>query len=272
MPTLARPDGVELRWEERGEGALVVAAFATLSSPLVFGDLLDLLAEEHRVVTYGPRGAGGSTRSGPCSMETDVADLAALLDMLGGDAILVTTGDGCNRAVRVAARHPELMRAVITPGGNPLGRSVTVGSDSLAGSGAVIAVLVELMRTDYRAALRTAISSANPQLDEAGVRERIDHMVEYSPQDVTLERLLIWIDDVAEEEARAVGDKLWMLEHPNNPWFPQSLAQTTRERLPEAHIELVPDGALSRPDLTADVVRRIVAGETATAGAPGRRV
>ena len=258
MPSLTRPDGVELHWEEQGEGPLVLGTFACLSSPDVFRELLDLLAEEHRVVTYDMRGAGRSTRQGPYDPETDAADLEAVLEELGEPAVIVATGDAFTRSVRVGARRPELVRAIVTPGGNPLGREAAEGSEGLAASESVIQMLVEMMRTDYRAALRTAISSANPQLDDDGVRERVDGMVAYVDQDVTLQRLLNWIRDSAEEEALALGDRLWMLEHPNNPWFPPDIAVRTRERLPEAHIEIVSDGALSRPDFTVDVVREVL--------------
>jgi pimeloyl-ACP methyl ester carboxylesterase len=269
MPRLRRPDGAELHWEERGSGPLVVTAFACLSSPAVFHALIDGLAGSHRAVTYDPRGFGQSTPDGPYDPQTDADDLAALLEELGGDLVVVPTGDACNRAVRVAAAHPELVRAIVTPGGNPLGRGATVGTDALAASDSVIEMLVQTMRTDYRAALRTAIGSANVQLDESAVRERVNEQAAYAPQDVTLARLLSWIDDALPEEGRAVGDKLWMLEHPNNPWFPIEIAERTRALLPEAHVVEVPDGALSRPQLTVEVVSRLTAPQASAA--PGVR-
>jgi hypothetical protein len=68
-----------------------------------------------------------------------------------------------------------------------------------------------------------------------------------------------WIAADSEEAARALGDRLWVLHHPRNPWFPPELAERIPLLLPEAHVEEVADGALSRPDLTAAVVRRITA-------------
>lgn len=258
MPTLAT-SGAEIHWEERGSGPLVVTAFACLSSPPVFAGLLAGLARDHRVVTYDPRGFGRSSPDGPYDPATDAADLRALVEELGEPAVIVATGDGCLRAVRVGAALPELVRAVVTPGGNPLGRSAAVGSEALVGSQSVLDLLVETMRAEYRAGLRMAIGPANPQLDEAGVRERVDEQAAYAPREPALERLRAWIADEATEEARALGGRLWMLEHPNNPWFPLELAKRTRALLPESHVVEVSDGALSRPEFTVDVVRRLAA-------------
>lgn len=258
MPTLARPDGVELRWESRGSGPPVVLVCACMSFPDVFEELVSLIAEDQRIVTYDPRGTGRSTRLGPFEAATDDDDLEALLDETG-PAALVTFGDGCNRGVRVAARRPELVPVVVTPGGNPLGRSVLGRSDGLAASQSVLSALIEMMRTDYRAALRTTISTTNPQMDEDQVRERVDAMADYAPQDATLARLLAWIEDDATEEALAIGDKLWLLHHPHDPWFPLDIVEPTRQALPEAHVEVVDDGPLSRPDIAAALVRRLVA-------------
>ena len=255
MPKLARDHGAEIHWEERGEGPLVVGAFACLAHPSVFRTLLGDLAADHRVVTYDPRGCGESSPGGPYDMATDEADLAALLEELGGDAVLIATGDAANRAVRVAARRPELVRAVVAPGGNPLGRAAFAGSEGYAASDSVIQMTVDLLGTDYRAALRMIVSSTNPQLDEDGVRERVDLQAAYSDQDVTLARLRAWIGDAAPDEALAIGGRLWILEHPFNPWFPLDMIENTRAQLPEAHVEITEDGPLSRPDLTAGVVR-----------------
>ena len=37
-----------------------------------------------------------------------------------------------------------------------------------------------------------------------------------------------WIDDDALEPARALGDRLWILEHGGNPWFPIEVARRSR--------------------------------------------
>jgi pimeloyl-ACP methyl ester carboxylesterase len=80
MARLERPDGVELHWDQRGEGPLVVLAPYWSGHPGVYEALLADLARDHRVVTWDARGTGESTRTGPYDMETDCSDLEAIVD------------------------------------------------------------------------------------------------------------------------------------------------------------------------------------------------
>ena len=122
MPELQRPDGATIHWEERGEGPLIVMALQFFGGAVVFPGLISELANDHRVVTYDVRGVGASSPQGPYDQETDKHDLIALIEELGGPALLIPMADGVNRAVRVAAERPDLAVAVLTPGGNPVGR------------------------------------------------------------------------------------------------------------------------------------------------------
>lgn len=87
MPKLVRDDGVEIHWEERGEGPVVLFAHAGwMSMPSTYSALLADLATDHRVVTRDPRGTGQSTRRGPYDIGTDADDMAALVDEVGAPA------------------------------------------------------------------------------------------------------------------------------------------------------------------------------------------
>jgi pimeloyl-ACP methyl ester carboxylesterase len=259
MPRLKRPDGVEIHWEERGEGPLVVLASQFFGYPGVFEGLLAELAPDHRIVTYDLRGTGQSTRQGPYDLETDARDLEALLEEIGAPAVLIGAGDGANRAVRVGARRPDLARAVITPGGAPVGRELAAGSEGLAGSTSVLEALVGMMETDYRAGLRTMITGANPQMDEQAARQRVSDVVAYCPQEAAVPRLRDWIVDEPLGDSRAMGERLWILDIGGSEWFPDDLVPKVKVLVPEAHIERLEDGAISRPDLTAAIVRAITA-------------
>jgi pimeloyl-ACP methyl ester carboxylesterase len=268
MTLLRLPDDVEIHWEERGEGPLVVLAASFFGFPETFEGLVHDLARDHRVVTYHLRGTGKSTRRGPYDVDQDAYDLIALIAELGEPAVVVALGDGTIRAVKAAAVKPELVSAVVSPGGNPVGRIAASDTESLAGSDSVIDALLGMIETDYRSALRTVLDSANPQLDPDGLRDRINRTVEHVPHEAAFPRMRSWVESESTEQAQALGDRLWLLEHGNNPWFPLEVARRSRKILPEAHIEEVEDGPLTRPDITAGVVRGLTArtGERLKAG------
>jgi pimeloyl-ACP methyl ester carboxylesterase len=272
MAALNRPGGVDIHWDERGEGPLVVFSMQFFGYPLVFEALIRDLAADHRVVLYDARGTGASTRRGPYDMETDAADLAAVVEAAGESALVIGMGDGCNRAVHVSADRPDLVSAVFTPGGNPVGRAAAEGTDSMVSSPAVLAGLAGMMETDYRGGLRTLIASANPQMNEDQARERVSRVVAYCAHDAAVARLRAWIDDEALGVSRAMGDRLWILTlEASNPWFPADEMERTMALLPEAHVEPVTDGPVSRPDLAAAVVRKITSLVAERAGSVSER-
>jgi 3-oxoadipate enol-lactonase len=269
MPRIRRPDGAEIHWEERGEGPLVVFATQFFGYPEIFEALIDELATDHRVVLYHVRGTGKSSRVGPYELDVDADDLAGLLEDLGEPAVLVPMADGTIRSVKAALQCPELAKAIVSPGGNPVGRGAIRDSDGLAGSDSVIDALVGMMEADYRTALRTMVDTANPQLEEGELRERVDRSAEFCPREAALPRLRQWVEEDATEEARAFGDRLWILEHGQNPWFPIGIVERTRELLPEAHVEPIEDGPISRPDITASFIRQVTADERVTQASGG---
>ena len=128
MPAVERPDGARIHWEPRGEGPLVLICPVVWSYPGVYTRLMDDLSQDHRVVVHDPRGHGGSSREGPYDAETDRADLEAVVDAAGGEAVAIAVGDGFNRAVRVAA---------------------------------------QMLDTEPRVAMRTLVTTTNPDLGEA---------------------------------------------------------------------------------------------------------
>jgi pimeloyl-ACP methyl ester carboxylesterase len=257
VATVSRPDGVELYWESRGEGPQVLFAGQLWDDPQVFAGLIAELAREHAVVTYDLRGTGRSTRTGPYELATDRDDLLAVAEQAGGAAVVVAVGDAAHRATEAAAARPDLIGAVVTPNGNPVGRWVLEGGEGLAASDSVVAAFQQLIKADYRAALRQAITDMNPQMSEQEIRDRLERTVANSPHESVLGRIEAWIAADSTEAARALGDRVWILGHHDNPWFPNEGLERTREVLPEAHIEILEDGPISRPDLTAGIVRQV---------------
>jgi pimeloyl-ACP methyl ester carboxylesterase len=254
VPELKRADGVEVHWEERGEGPTVFFAhIAWLTMPIRFEALLTDLATDHRVLTWDPRGVGQSTRRGPYDIATDADDMAAIVEAVGPPVVMVSAEPA---AIRVTAERPELIEAVVYMGLGPLGGGKT---DSLVDSESVIEAGLQTARTDYRAFLRAAVTMANPQASEDEVRERVEAQVSYCPQEVALPHLEEWgSGDAISSTGPAVGDRFWIVQH-KDPLVPIAALDRARELLPEAHIIEAEDGPISRPDIVAGVVRKITA-------------
>ena len=265
MPYAERSDGTRLHWEAVGTGP------AVLITTQVFGDrqaspgLVDELSADHCVVTYDPRGTGESSPAGPYDNRTDASDLRAVLDAAvdaaEGPAAVVGLGNAAEVAVLAAATAPGgTVGGVVIPFGNPAGVLAARQSEGLVGSKSVLEAMDDLLANDYRAGLRSVIGSGNPQMGEDEVRDRVDRQVAYCPAEVAIARMASWRRDGVLEEARALGYRLWILQHPHNPWFPADMLDPTKELLPDANIEEVEDGHMSRPDLTAGVIRGITGG------------
>jgi pimeloyl-ACP methyl ester carboxylesterase len=269
MPRLQRPDGVEIDYSEQGSGPLVVAAAFWSTHPSVFDPLIAELVGDHRVVRYDDRGAGASTRSGPYDLETAADDLEALLEALGEPAVVVAVADGANRAVRVAARRPDLVDAVVCVGAPPIGRSRIGSADAMVTSEVVVETLLQQVTTDYRAALRSLLSATNRQMSEQELRERVASQIEYSPPEGAVPRLRAFASDDPYEHARACGPRIHVLiaDELGGPWFPQGdeAASLVERELPEAGVIPVDDGMISRPDQTAAAIRELSAARRAGA-------
>lgn len=267
MARLRRPDGAEIEWRVRGEGSPLVAfAQMALHPAVACRGIAEALAADHRVLTYDLRGTGGSSRTGPYDIETDAADLAAVIEEAGGDALAIALGDGARRSVRAAAARPDLVHTVVISGEMPLGALDSPGSrEALSDSPAVLAALLSLLESDYRTGLRSMLtSSGEREWSEAALPERLDAIEAHCPPESGVARMRAWTRDDSIEHARALGDRLWFLHYPGNAWFAGSLA-SLRRSLPAARFEAVSDGVITRPEENAAAVRRILAARSAHA-------
>jgi pimeloyl-ACP methyl ester carboxylesterase len=260
VPSVVRPDGAEIHWEERGRGPLVLIAHQVLwSLAAVYDTLIADLCTEHRVVTYDPRGCGESSRRGPYDAETDAADLLAVAEAAGGGALAVAVGYGYNLAARVAASRPDAIDRVISvqpAAASVLPRSELRKTGVLAGSDSVVEMLTRMMRTDLRAALRSLLAAANPEQGERELAAQVARVCEYVTPEATIARTEAWLDDDPSEHARALGERLWILHGQLEPIYEGTLGPRVAELYPEARVEELEGGPISRPDLTAEWVRR----------------
>lgn len=263
VPRARSNDGTELHWEAIGEGRDVVLVPYWSLHPLVFEPITEELRSDHRVIRYDERGTGRSERTGPYDLETAAADLEAVAEAAEvREAVAICLVDAGNRAVRVAARRPELIEHVVCLGGSPVTRDTFDGTDALIGSRSVVEAFMQMIRTDYRGALRSLLEAGNPQMSADELRERVALQIEHVPQQPAVERMLAWAaDDAAAESARALGPRLAILtgEAVGGGWFPgpEVMDPIFAGLFPEARIERVAEGLISAPELTAGFVRAL---------------
>lgn len=258
MPALRRPGDVKIHWEEHGNGPLVLFLHHCFSHPAVYRGVCQELARDHRVVTYDPRGTGGSSRKGPYDLLVDLEDFEALAHELGGDALAVGLGDGRDRAARVAWSRPDLIRAVVGCDATPMGRFTGLEVEAPSTSQGVLEAVVGLADSNHRAAMRGVLEFTNPGMTDEELRRRLDAEVAYSSQEAIRARAQWFLRKDIVEAARAIRDRLW-IAYWESEWTPPDAAGRIHEALPEARVHPVAAGPISRPDLTADVVRQAVA-------------
>jgi len=256
VPELERPDGARIHYEVRGEGPLVVLSLGFAATPATYEGIVADLARDHRVVTWEPRGCGRSSAEGPFDIDTDAGDLSALISAVGGPAVAWAAGHSVDVTISAAAAD-GVIRAIVTAGIVTALRDHLEGTEAFAGSQTVTEMLIGQLRRDPRGAVRATVGSLNPQLDEEGLKARIDETLAYSSPETTLERLESWLPRASPLDAlRELGDRLAILWQEGDPWQSGAIPRV-RELLPDARIVEVEDGALSRPDLAAAVVREL---------------
>jgi pimeloyl-ACP methyl ester carboxylesterase len=209
------------------------------------------------MIRYDARGTGESTRVGPYDMKTDVDDLIAIVEAVGPIAAVLSNGDATNRAAHAAAQRPDLIPYVISMETVPLMPGQAADTDALVGSGGVLSALISMVRADYRSGMLAAIQRGNPEMTAELAKDRLDATVAYCPHEAGLGRLEAWIADDPGEDPFVLGDRLIVAYEGAGAWFTEELHQRGQELLPEAEFIKLEGGAVSRPELTAAVVRRV---------------
>ncbi|MGH2736678.1 MAG: alpha/beta fold hydrolase [Actinomycetota bacterium] len=110
-------NGIDLYYEEKGQGDPILCIHGTSSSALVLGDAVEKLATRGRCIAYDRRGCFRSERPKPYE-STDVSDhaddAAALLDALGATpALVIGRSYGGEIALDLARRYPTKVAALV---------------------------------------------------------------------------------------------------------------------------------------------------------------
>ena len=116
MPTLDR-DGVKLHYEVTGEGPALLLTHGYSATGQMWRGQLATLAPHFKVITWDMRGHGASdypSDQAAYSEAATVADMAALLDVVGADkAIVGGLSLGGYMSLAFHRAHPERTRALL---------------------------------------------------------------------------------------------------------------------------------------------------------------
>jgi len=114
MPYLSLPS-INLFYEEVGTGPeTLVFSHGLLWSHKMFDAQVAEFAKTYRVIAYDHRGQGKSEVKGPYDMDTVAEDAADLIRALvGGPVHFIGLSMGGFTGMRLAARHPELVKSLV---------------------------------------------------------------------------------------------------------------------------------------------------------------
>lgn len=97
-------DGTLIAFEKRGSGAPLILVGGALSDRASAASLASILESGFSVFSYDRRGRGDSGDTEPYSIEREVEDLAALIQVAGGSAFVFGHSSGAALALESAAR------------------------------------------------------------------------------------------------------------------------------------------------------------------------
>ena len=169
-------DGGTLAYELTGTtGPLVVLAHGMGDSREAYGDVAPaLVAAGHRVAALDLRGCGGSSAAWTSYTRTDIAgDLVALVEHLGGPAVLVGHSIAGGAATIAAATAPDLGAAVVELAPFTRQQQVALGDLRDAGFRRGTLRLLGAVLLGSRRSWRRYLELATPEPRPAGWGQRL---------------------------------------------------------------------------------------------------
>src|SRR5699024_8641867 len=121
MPMLEMSDGMQVFYDDFGEGVPLVFTSSGNATHAMWGEQVAALAPRFRTLTYDWRGTGRSERArSGYTTKRATEDLATLIsEVIGEAAIVVGHGMGGHIALRAAHEHPELVSGLVVVSSGP---------------------------------------------------------------------------------------------------------------------------------------------------------
>lgn len=162
VPDISRPDGATIHYEQRGQGAPLLALHRALSEAApAAADALDAaaLADGFALLAPSQRCSGASTGPlGPFSYDAAVADTLAVLAAAGVQrTLLFATGGGCALALRLLRDAPARFTAAVL--------HEPVGLDGTNTLGDFYAAFNETVRLARAGGMAAVVAAAERQPD-----------------------------------------------------------------------------------------------------------
>jgi len=120
METVTSADGTEIAFERHGEGPPLIALHGTSASGAELGPIVEQLAAEYTVIAPDRRGRGDSGDGDEYSLDREIEDLQAVVDMVDGKPVVVAHSFGGLVALAAAPELDSSRLALYEP-------AVTVG-------------------------------------------------------------------------------------------------------------------------------------------------
>lgn len=144
-------DGFQIAYSTLGEGPPIVIVSNWLThleldfQMPVRRAMIEMLAQDHRVVRYDARGSGLSERNvDEFSLEASLTDLTTVINELGlKEVSFVGQSQGAAIAALFAARNPEMVKKLVFSGGYARGRRMRGSEGQVAESDAFITMIRE---------------------------------------------------------------------------------------------------------------------------------
>ena len=106
MPTAISKDGTAIAYEKTGNGPGIILVNGALAHRKFYGEkeLAAKLADNYTVIYYDRRGRGDSTDTKPYSVEKEIEDIEALVEIAGGRVYLYGCSSGASLALLAAEK------------------------------------------------------------------------------------------------------------------------------------------------------------------------
>jgi pimeloyl-ACP methyl ester carboxylesterase len=277
--TYARVNGIDLYYEEHGEGPPLIFAHGLMGSielGRAFGENVEAIAARGvRVIAYDARGHGRSghtTRRRDYGWSSLADDMLGLMQALGLErASVYGASMGAGTALVLAFRHPEAVEKLILRAPPPMG-------EQAAEARRLFGALATLYRF-LGPRMTSKVLMRIPQVREAdaatpGVSMRTFFASQRRERVVPAIRGVLFGERLPVDRFAEITQPALVLTHPDDRIHPEESGRVLYDAMPHARLAAAPTRAYwqENADALAHIIAAFVRGEEIARGLPGAKV